>query len=46
MGRRSAGDNAEPADLRQRGDDFILYTLREKRVFLVRAKVLERQHSN
>ena len=42
----SARNHPQPADPRERGDDFILNTLCEKRVLLVRAEVLERQHSN
>ncbi len=40
----SARNDAEPANSRKRGDDFILNTLRKKCVLLVRAEVLERQH--
>src|SRR5207249_10820865 len=36
VGSRSARDHAKPADSRERRDDFILNTLREKRVLLVR----------
>ena len=42
----SPRNDAQPADPRERGDDFILNTLREKGVFLVRAEVLEWQHSD
>ena len=42
----STRDHAQPADPRERGDDFILNTLCEKRVLLVGAEVLEGQHSN
>ena len=41
-----ARDHAQPADSRERGDNFILNTLRKKRVLLVGAEILERQHSN
>ena len=43
---RSARDHPKPADPRKRGDDFILNSLREKRVLLIRAEVFERQHRN
>src|SRR4030095_8259672 len=40
----SSRDDAEPTDPRQRRDNFILNTLSEKRVLLVGAEILERQH--
>src|SRR3981189_1144715 len=44
MRRGGSGDNSKAADLRQRGDDFILNALSEKSVLFVRAKIFERQH--
>ena len=41
-----ARNHPKPADPRERGDDFILNTLCEKRVLLIRAEVFERQHSD
>ncbi len=42
----SARDHAQAADSRECSDDFILNALREKRVLLIRAQILEREHSN
>src|SRR2546423_1241745 len=43
---RGTADDAQPADLRQTGKNVILDAVGEKRVFLIGAKVRERQNGN
>src|SRR2546423_12495404 len=44
--RRSSRDDSKSADLRERGDDFILNSLGEESAFLVGAQVFEWQYGD